>query len=185
MPWTKRNCDQCGREYPVNHLHWEKLCPVCRAAEQPAQPAPAPEATDEPDDEAQLAEVPVRLNQRSKKACIWPGCGVASDQSYCAEHRKQRSHEKEKDNAWRRLARFKNAAKWYLRRNPLCLWHLKANYPKKADHIHHVDPDPAKRWLLSGFRGLCASCHGVLTRRIKQQRLPIPWEVPNDPPTWS
>jgi Zn finger protein HypA/HybF involved in hydrogenase expression len=159
--WMSFTCEQCGQPYKGQHNRTNKLCPAC----QPAVPVPA------------VQPEPTVTEPKGRMLRNCPRCRVAFDPAEhkrgCPTCNKEKDRGRSKDNAWRDHARFKNARKFHLARHPICVWCERV----PATDIHHVSNDPALRYTYSNFRGLCHSCHSIITRRGGGE---IPSEAPAD-----
>lgn len=106
------------------------------------------------------------------KPCAWPGCGVLTNERYCAEHRKQKRRE---DDARRGSAaargygpEWRRASKAFLAENPLCVRCLSKDVITASQVTDHKIPhrgDMRLFWDRKNWQALCKDCHDEKTAK--------------------
>ena len=107
-----------------------------------------------------------------RRPCLAPGCrGWAEPGSgYCVEHRKETAKRYNNDrpeyHALYRTARWKEAAKRWLRSHPLCVEcerHGRVEAGRIVDHVIPHRGDLSLFWDQDNWQTLCHACHNRKT----------------------
>jgi 5-methylcytosine-specific restriction protein A len=107
------------------------------------------------------------MSTRPNRVCSYPGCGNASDQSRCPEHRRPQTAGQPENRASsyargydRRWARW---SAWFLGRHPEC--HDCGAPSNETHHIVKVSERSDLKYVESNCMALCHVCHSRRTAR--------------------
>lgn len=109
------------------------------------------------------------MPHKPKRPCRYPGCpNLCEKGTYCEEHRKEWSPDALRGNAAARGydAKWREARRLFLKRNPLCQRCLKFGRLTPATVVDHIVPhrgDQLLFWDQENWQALCKSCHDQKT----------------------
>ena len=109
------------------------------------------------------------MPMKPRRPCRYPGCpNLCESGTYCETHRMEWSHDALRGNAATRGydARWREARKLFLHRNPLCQRCLKYGKVTPATVVDHIVPhrgDLLLFWDQENWQALCKPCHDQKT----------------------
>ena len=109
------------------------------------------------------------MPMKPKRPCRYPGCpNLCESGVYCETHRKEWSHDALRGNATARGydAKWREARRLFLKRNPLCQRCLKYGRLTPATVVDHIVPhrgDMLLFWDQENWQALCKACHDQKT----------------------
>ena len=105
------------------------------------------------------------MPRKPKRPCRYPGCpNLCETGTYCEVHRKEWSPDALRGNATARGydAKWREARRLFLQRNPLCQNCLKNGKLTPATVVDHIVPhrgDQLLFWDHGNWQALCKACH--------------------------
>lgn len=111
--------------------------------------------------------------RKPRKPCKHPRCPKLTEETYCEEHERTYSSERESASSRGYNSTWRIARDRFLKANPLCVHCIKVNKIVKATVIDHIVPHRGNKNLLwdeNNWQALCKKCHDKKTGTMVQHK---------------